>query len=85
MVVTLGTLPALHPALCMQALWVEGTTLLLDFPFPAFPGNLGHWMEAFVAAYNVLALKEWVVHTADHASHIKSVVFANLRREQVQV
>jgi hypothetical protein len=34
---------------------VPGVTLIVDTPFPAYPDNFGHWIEALLPVYNVLA------------------------------
>ena len=39
----------------MQAGWVPGVTLMIDMPFPSYPDNFGHWAEALLPVYNVLA------------------------------
>jgi hypothetical protein len=39
----------------MQVCQVTGVTLLLDFPFPAFPDNLGHWAELLLPLYSALS------------------------------
>jgi len=47
-------LRAAEPVL-QQAGWVPGVTLIVDMPFPAYPDNFGHWIEALLPVYNVLA------------------------------
>lgn len=42
-----------------QACFVPGNTLHVDFPFPAFPDNLGHWAEIMLPAFNVLSQPGW--------------------------
>ena len=39
----------------MQAGWVPGVTLMIDMPIPSYPDNFGHWAEALLPVYNVLA------------------------------
>lgn len=41
--------------LSTQAGWVPGVTLMIDMPFPSYPDNFGHWAEALLPVYNVLA------------------------------
>lgn len=35
----------------LRAGFLPGTTLLVDFPFPAFPDNLGHWLEIMTPTF----------------------------------
>ena len=65
---------------------VAGNTLLLDFPFPAFPENMGHWAEILAPAYSCLADGRWKEHLpAGQHHHLDAVLLINLRREQLQV
>lgn len=66
---------------------VRGTTLWLDFPFPAFPENMGHWAEALAPTYSVLADGAWRRRCsgAEACDHVTALLFPNLHREQVQV
>ena len=34
---------------------MPGVTLMIDMPFPSYPDNFGHWAEALLPVYNVLA------------------------------
>lgn len=34
---------------------MPGVTLIIDMAFPAYPDNFGHWAEALLPVYNVLA------------------------------
>lgn len=45
--------------LAFQAAYVPGITLLLDFPFPAFPDNLGTWVELLLPLYSQLSEGRW--------------------------
>lgn len=65
---------------------MPGTTLLLDLAFPAFPDNFGHWAEAIVPIYNVLSARAWKSSIPSGSStHIDTLIFVNLRREQLAV
>ena len=74
-------------AIRMQAGWVPGTTLLLDLAFPAYPDSMGHWSEALIPVYNVLEGAAWKPpeQATASASFISTLVFVNLRREQLSV
>ena len=67
-----------------QAGCVLGTTLLLDFPFPAFPDNMGHWVEILAAAYSVLLQGAWCSGPGTQCG-LSSLLLVNLRREALQV
>ena len=63
-----------------------GTTLLVDLAFPAFPDNFGHWAEAILPVYNVLCERAWHASIVSGGSRqIDTLVFVNLRREQLAV
>ena len=64
---------------------LRGTALWLDFPFPAFPENMGHWAEALAPVYSVLSEGTWRAAAPETDGFINAVVFPNLQREQVQV
>ena len=38
---------------------VRGNTLVLDFPFPAFPSNLGHWSEVVLPVHTMVEQGTW--------------------------
>ena len=71
----------------MQASYVQGTTLVLDLPYPSFPDNMGHWAEILLPIYSVLSGDDWqpAVVAAGGTPQIDSIVFPNLRRQQLQV
>ena len=79
--------PSPHSAVVPQASYVGGTTLVLDFPFPAFPENMGHWAETLAPIYSVLSAGAWreTLVAAGGNAHIDSILFPNLRRQQLQV
>ena len=64
---------------------VDGTVLWLDFPFPAFPENMGHWVETLLPVYSQLSLGAWKAHVPEGDGYINAVLFPNLRREAIQV
>jgi hypothetical protein len=43
------------PKIC----FVPGVTLHLDFPFPGYPDNLGHWTEVLLPTFSVFSSPEW--------------------------
>ena len=64
---------------------LRGTSLWVDFPYPTFPENMGHWAEVLLPIYSQLSDASWRQHAYDSAEGtIRAVVFPNLRREQVQ-
>lgn len=69
----------------IQAGTLRGTCLWVDFPFPAFPENMGHWTEALAPVYSALADGAWRRRAPDGDGRLQAVIFPNLRREQVEV
>lgn len=59
--------------------YVPGNTLLVDFPFPAFPDNLGHLIEVMAPMYSVLEQGEWKSVIKGESKHIDRILLANLR------
>lgn len=47
----------------LRTKWIPGNTLAIDFPFPAFPTNLGHWAEVVLPAYSTLSQLNWANDT----------------------
>ena len=43
----------------LETLWLPGTTLLFDFPFPAFPDHIGHYAELLIPAYSEMLDGTW--------------------------
>ena len=76
--------PGAHHANVVAGL-VRGTCLWLDFPFPAFPQNLGHWAEALAPVYSALADGGWRARAPEADGRLQALVFPNLHRDQVQV
>ncbi|GIL59393.1 hypothetical protein Vafri_14249 [Volvox africanus] len=66
----------------MRAGFLPGTTLLVDFPFPAFPDNLGHWAEIMFTTYSVLADGAWRNNTVgNRGRYVDRILLPNLRKE----
>lgn len=67
----------------LRAGFLPGTTLLVDFPFPAFPDNLGHWAEIMLPTYSVLAggHGEWQKAAKGRSRFVDRILFTNLRKE----
>lgn len=38
----------------IETKWIPGLTLFIDFPFPAFSDNLGHYAELLFPLYSLL-------------------------------
>eukprot|EP00195_Chlamydomonas_chlamydogama_P014265 CAMPEP_0202909952 /NCGR_PEP_ID=MMETSP1392-20130828/50712_1 /ASSEMBLY_ACC=CAM_ASM_000868 /TAXON_ID=225041 /ORGANISM="Chlamydomonas chlamydogama, Strain SAG 11-48b" /LENGTH=481 /DNA_ID=CAMNT_0049599885 /DNA_START=251 /DNA_END=1696 /DNA_ORIENTATION=+ len=60
--------------------YVAGNSVLLDFPFPAFPDHLGHWLEMMVPTYNVLRDADWVKSVQGSSDYVDHVVLPNLNK-----
>ena len=69
----------------MQTGWWGGNTLLVDFPFPAFPDNMGHWAEVLLPVYSTLLTGAWRKHVQGTSHHIDRLLLINVRRDQLQV
>ncbi|KAL4433026.1 hypothetical protein ABPG77_006453 [Micractinium sp. CCAP 211/92] len=87
--IAVGKLPLTNTSLHLhniEAGVLRGTCLWVDFPFPAFPENMGHWAEALLPIYSALTNGSWAATAglAPEAAHLSSVIFPNLRREQVK-
>ena len=55
---------------------------MLDFPFPAFPDNMGHWVEILAPVYSVLAQGAWC---SPHSCQLAALLLVNLQRPDLQV
>jgi hypothetical protein len=64
-----------------QAVWLGGTTVLIDQPYPSFPDNMGHWAEVLVPLYNLLTSTPW----RQSHTHVDTILFGNLQRSQLDV
>ena len=72
-------------ACTLQAAWVRGVSLLVDFPFAAYPDNFGHWAEVLLPIYNFVQQQDWAQGTAGPSPHIGTLVMTNLRKEPLAV
>lgn len=70
---------------CMQTGWWAGNTLLIDFPFAAFPDSMGHWAEVLLPLYSVLVNGDWKQQVQGKSAHIDRLLLTNVRREELQV
>ncbi|KAL4858773.1 Translation initiation factor IF-2 [Chlorella vulgaris] len=68
----------------IKAGMLRGTCLWIDFPFPAFPENMGHWLEALAPVYSCLSNGSWMQAAPEAQGGLGAVIFPNLRREQVE-
>ncbi|KAL3143022.1 hypothetical protein ABBQ38_003301 [Trebouxia sp. C0009 RCD-2024] len=68
----------------VQTGWWGGNTLLIDFPFPAFPENMGHWAEVLLPLYSALVAGTWRQHVQGSSHHVDRLLLSNVRREQLQ-
>lgn len=68
----------------VQTGWWSGNTLLIDFPFPAFPDNMGHWVEVLLPVYSTLVTGAWKQQVLGASQHIDRLLLSNIRREQLQ-
>ena len=62
-------------------MWLGGTTVLIDQPYPSFPDNMGHWAEVLVPLYSLLTSAPW----RQSHTHVDNIVFGNLQRSQLDV
>lgn len=68
----------------IRASWVNGTTLWLDYSFPAFPENIGHWMELLLPVFSELSTGKWKNQLKAHEDpYISNIIFPNMRRGQL--
>ncbi|DBB16714.1 TPA: hypothetical protein ACH3X3_014959 [Trebouxia sp. C0006] len=68
----------------VQTGWWGGNTLLIDFPFPAFPESMGHWAEVLLPVYSALVTGAWKQHVQGPSRHIDRLLLSNVRRDQLQ-
>ncbi|PNH04842.1 hypothetical protein TSOC_009007 [Tetrabaena socialis] len=62
--------------------FMPGTTLLVDFPFPAFPDHLGHWAEVMLPTFSVLLNGHWREDAiGTRGRFVDRIVLPNLRKE----
>lgn len=71
--------------LCVQTGWWAGNTLLIDFPFAAFPDSMGHWAEVLLPLYSVLVTGDWKQQVQGSSAHLDRLLLTNVRREELQV
>jgi hypothetical protein len=57
---------------------LAGFTLALDFPFAAFPQNLGHWVELVVPIFNVMQRADWAHKQSEADEDSKPMIGAVL-------
>ena len=71
----------------VEAGWVAGTVLWLDFPFPALSGNMAHWAELLLPVYSALRSGAWkaAVPEGGDAHYVRAVLFPSLGRDSLQV
>ena len=69
----------------VQAGWIPGVSLLVDFPFAAYPDNFGHWAEVLLPIYNFVRQQQWPGHANGSHNHIDTLVLTNLRNEVLSV
>ena len=79
-------IPVADPAAFVDNLrpaWLGGNTLALDFAFPAYRQNTGHWTEALIPALRVLQDHNWSLHCKGSGPPVIGealLVMATLRR-----
>ena len=77
--------PVLARLCLVQAAWIPGVSLLVDFPFAAYPDNFGHWAEVLLPIYNFVRQQPWPAHAAGAHNHIDTLVLTNLRKDVLSV
>jgi len=60
---------------------VPGVTLFIDFPFPAFPDNLGHWAELLLPLYSALSSSQLLQLLKGGHKHIDRLLLLNVRQQ----
>ena len=77
----------MYASVGVQASMVLGTTLVIDLPYPGYPDNMGHWAETLLPVFSVLSRETWRrdVVEASGSPYIDTILFSNLRRQQLQV
>lgn len=58
----------------IKASRLAGNTLVLDFPFAAFPDNLGHWAELMVPIYNIMQKGDWARENSGDTEGSKPII-----------
>lgn len=72
----------LYSLLPPQVCYVPGVTLFLDFPFPAFPDNLGHWAEVLLPLYSALSsTASWRLLLQGNSRYIDRLLLLNVRQQ----
>lgn len=46
----------------VETAWLPGTTLVVDFVFPAYPDNHGHWTETLFPMIKAFSDGDWSNH-----------------------
>ena len=60
-------------------------SLLIDYPFAAYPDNFGHWAELLLPIYNVIEERTCSQGHAVASSRIDSLVMTNVRKQSLVV
>ena len=60
-------------------------SLLVDYPFAAYPDNFGHWTEILLPIYNVIEERTCSQGHAVALSRIDSLVMTNVRKQSLAV
>lgn len=63
-----------------QVCCIPGTTLLIDFPFSAFPENLGYWAELLLPLYGVLRTAGWTQYLKGGSTGIDRIMLTNVQK-----
>ncbi|CAK0784873.1 hypothetical protein CVIRNUC_008078 [Coccomyxa viridis] len=66
-----------------RATWVPGVSLLIDYPFAAYPDNFGHWAELLLPIYNVIEERTCSQGHAVASGRIDSLVMTNVRKQSL--
>ncbi len=64
-----------------QTAALGGTTLLVDYPFPAYPDDQRHWAEILLPAYSVLQEQAWLAVPESNHSQLGLFRFQVLLRK----
>ena len=68
---------------CIQVCFSPGITLRLDFPFSAFPDNLGYWAEVLLPLYSTLRHSFWKELIPGDHQHISRILLGNVPKHML--
>lgn len=64
----------------LQARYISGNALLIDFPFQSYSDNLGHWLEIMAPTFSYLKSGAWKTMVHGQQSHITHIILTNMNK-----